>query len=297
MADVQSLQTVRLFSAMDEQELTDLSQHLDLVTFEPNTVIFKAGDEPDSMYMIKNGQVRISIRSFDGKEEAVLSTLESGSMFGEMGVLDRKPRSATATVVGKAQIYKLSTEDFHNFLAAHPHAALDVLSIMASRLRETDEIMARRVSRNVNTEIEQHMTYGDRLADSIASFGGSWTFIILFCFILAAWMTLNGLAIFKAIHFDEFPYMFLNLALSCIAALQAPVIMMSQNRASEKDRLHAELDFQVNLKSELALAQLNYKMDRLHEQEMQKLIGAQQEHILMLKEMLDIARNSNGQPK
>jgi uncharacterized membrane protein len=279
---------------MDEHELTDLSRQLSLVTYEPNSVVFKAGDEPDSMYLIKNGQVRITIRSFDGKEEAVLTTLDEGAMFGEMGVLDRKPRSAAATTVGQAEIYRLNTADFHDFLAAHPHAALDVLSIMASRLRETDEMMSRRVSRNVNVEIEQHLTFGDRIADSIATFGGSWTFIILFCCILVAWMTLNAIALLKPIHFDEFPFIFLNLVLSCVAALQAPVIMMSQNRASEKDRLHAELDFQVNLKSELALAQLNYKIDRLHEQEMQKLINAQQEHIQMLKEMLEVSRSRSA---
>src|SRR5215831_17390317 len=194
MTDTQSLQTVRLFSAMDEQELTDLSRKLSLITYEPNSVVFKAGDEPDSMYLIKDGQVRITIKSFDGKEEAVLTTLADGAMFGEMGVLDRKPRSAAATTVGQAEIYRLNTADFHDFLAVHPHAALDVLSIMASRLRETDEMMSRRVSRNVNVEIEQHLTFGDRIADSIASFGGSWTFIILFCCILVAWMTLNAIA-------------------------------------------------------------------------------------------------------
>ena len=284
MVDIESLRSVQLFSTMDDTELADLSSQMDLLELEPNRTVFSEGEIGDSMYMIKNGEVRITIKSIDGKDDVTLSKLEPGSFFGEMSVFDGKPRSATATAVEKTDLYRLSLEDFRAFLIRKPHAALDVMSILAARLRQTDEMMRHMVSRNVNEEIEETLTFGDRIADSIASFGGSWTFIIIFCSILVLWMASNIFLATRA--FDAFPFIFLNLVLSCVAALQAPVIMMSQNRASDKDRLHAELDYQVNLKNEISLVRLMNKMDKLHEQEVRELVVTQREQIDILKKLL-----------
>src|SRR5882724_6527381 len=226
MVDIESLRSVHLFSAMDDSELADVSSQMDLLELEPNHVIFKEGETGDSMYLIKEGAVRISIKSIDGKDDVTLSKLEPGSFFGEMAVFDGKPRSATAMTVEDTQLYRLSLEDFRNFLVRKPHAALDVMSILATRLRQTDELMRHMVSRNVNEEADEQMTFGDRIADSIATFGGSWTFIIIFCSILVTWMVSNVILATRDKAFDAFPFIFLNLVLSCVAALQAPVIMM-----------------------------------------------------------------------
>ena len=284
MVDIESLRSVQLFSAMDDAELTDVSSQMDLIELGPNHTIFSEGQTGDSMYMIKSGEVRISIKSIDGKDDVTLSKLEPGAFFGEMSVFDGKPRSATAMTTEQTQLYRLSLDDFREFLVRKPHAALDVLSILAGRLRQTDEMMRQMVSRNVNEEIDEQMTFGDRIADSIASFGGSWTFIIIFVSILITWMASNIFLATRA--FDAFPFIFLNLVLSCVAALQAPVIMMSQNRASDKDRLHAELDYQVNLKNEISLVNLMNKMDKLHEQEVHELVVTQREQIDILKKLL-----------
>jgi uncharacterized membrane protein len=153
-------------------------------------------------------------------------------------------------------------DDFVSFLLDRPTVAISMMSEMGKRLRATNELVQSLASKNVNEEIEERLTFGERLADKIAEFGGSWVFISTFMFLLFLWMGANTIQLWYK-PFDEFPFIFLNLMLSCLAALQAPVIMMSQNRAQKKDRLKAELDYQVNLKSELMIQQLHVKFDEL----------------------------------
>ncbi len=150
------------------------------------------------------------------------------------------------------------------FIDKHPHAAIDLLTVVGRRLRSTDELLRTHVSRNVNVEEQEHMTFGARVADKVAAFGGSWTFIIIFFTVMVVWVVLNSAALF-AHHFDPYPYILLNLFLSMIAAIQAPVIMMSQNRQSSKDRLKSDLDYEVNFKAELEVAQLHRKVDHIYE--------------------------------
>jgi uncharacterized membrane protein len=141
------------------------------------------------------------------------------------------------------------------------HAGLGPLS---ERERRIIARVARRVhtARNLNQEFEQNLTFGERLADKVAALGGSWSFIVGFCVFLALWAVLNGVVLVRT-AFDPYPFIFLNLLLSMLAALQAPVIMMSQNRQAAKDRLAAALDYEVNVKAESAIAELHDKMDRL----------------------------------
>jgi uncharacterized membrane protein len=144
------------------------------------------------------------------------------------------------------------------------HAAMDLLTVIGRRLRATDDLLRTRVSRNVNVEEAEMMTLGERVADRVAAFGGSWTFICIFAAVMLVWVTLNTAALFSN-HFDPYPFILLNLFLSMIAAIQAPVIMMSQNRQSAKDRLKADADYEVNLKAELEVAQLHRKLDNIYE--------------------------------
>jgi uncharacterized membrane protein len=150
------------------------------------------------------------------------------------------------------------------FIDKHPHAAMDLLTVVGRRLRATDELLRTQVSRNPNVEEEERLTFGQRIADKVASFGGSWTFIILFGVVLTIWVILNSTALLRN-HFDPYPYILLNLFLSMIASIQAPVIMMSQNRLSSKDRLKSDLDYEVNLKAELEVAHLHRKVDHIYE--------------------------------
>ncbi len=143
-----------------------------------------------------------------------------------------------------------------------------------------------RISRNTDSEFTEQMTFGQRVADKVASFGGSWTFILIFLTILITWVALNTFFLSQPKIFDPYPYILLNLFLSMIAALQAPVIMMSQNRHAEKDRIEATHDYEVNLKAELEILELHQKMDTLRDDQWQQLITLQNEQITILKELL-----------
>src|SRR3990172_560922 len=162
----------------------------------------------------------------------------------------------------KRRVQEMKRDDFVGFLLERPTVAISMMSEMGKRLRATNELVQSLASKNVNEEIEERLTFGERFSDKIAEFGGSWAFIILFMTLLFAWMIVNTVQMWFR-PFDDFPFIFLNLLLSCVAALQAPVIMMSQNRAQKKDRLKAELDYQVNLKSELMIQQLHVKFDEM----------------------------------
>jgi CRP/FNR family transcriptional regulator, cyclic AMP receptor protein len=211
--------------------------------------------------------------------EVTLAELKPGDFFGELAVLDRGERSSSATAMVDTHLHKLSSDAFQKFLIEHPDAAVDVICEIAQRMRQTNLLVSQRVSRNINREMEENLTIGQRIADRVASFGGSWTFIIIYCAALLIWMAINTFMLARYGHgedgaqFDPYPYILLNLMLSMTAALQAPIIMMSQNRAATKDRLAAEMDFKVNLKSELMLEELIRKQ-RVRDTQMDQLNSA-----------------------
>jgi uncharacterized membrane protein len=185
-------------------------------------------------------------------------------VIGELSFLDGGARTATALAREATQTLVMHRDRLLEFIDKHPHAAMDLLTAVGRRLRATDELLRTQVSRNPNLEEEERLTFGQRIADKVASFGGSWTFIIIFGVILAVWVIINSTALL-AKHFDPYPYILLNLFLSMIASVQAPVIMMSQNRLSSKDRLKSDLDYEVNLKAELEVAHLHRKVDHIYE--------------------------------
>ena len=259
--EAQSLARVPLFKRLEAHELEHLAEEIDQVNYKAGDTIFNEHDRGDALYILEEGNVRIWVYDEDVKE-VTLAQLKPGDFFGELAVLDRGERSSSATAVTDIHLHRLSSDDFQKFLTDHPDAAIDVICEIAQRMRQTNLLVSQRASRNINVEMEAKSTIGQRIADRVASFGGSWTFIIIYVSFLVSWMAFNT---FVLVHygtgpegkqFDAYPYILLNLMLSMTAALQAPIIMMSQNRAAEKDRLAAEQDFKVNLKSELMLEEL-----------------------------------------
>ena len=259
--EAQSLARVPLFKRLGPQELEKLAEEIDQVNFKNGELIFNEHDRGDSLYVVERGSVRIWVIDED-VNEVTLAELKPGDFFGEMAVLDRGERSSSASAIGDTHLHRLSSDDFQQFLIEHPDAAIDVICEIAARMRQTNLLVSQRASRNINVEMEQKSTIGQRIADRVASFGGSWTFIIIYLSFLIAWMAFNTFVLIhygkgeNGAQFDPYPYILLNLMLSMTAALQAPIIMMSQNRAAEKDRLAAEQDFKVNLKSELMLEEM-----------------------------------------
>ena len=273
--EAQSLARVPLFKRLDPHELEKLAEEIDQVDYKAGETIFNEHDHGDALYVVEEGSVRIWVTDED-LNEVTLAELQPGQFFGELAVLDRGERSSSATAITDTHLHRLSSDDFQKFLIEHADCAIDVICEIGARMRQTNLLVSQRVSRNINREMEEKATIGQRIADKVASFGGSWTFIIIYLSFLIAWMAFNT---FVLIHygrgeggaqFDPYPYILLNLMLSMTAALQAPIIMMSQNRAAEKDRLAAEQDFKVNLKSELMLEELIRKQ-RYRDAQMEQL--------------------------
>jgi CRP/FNR family transcriptional regulator, cyclic AMP receptor protein len=254
---------VPIFGLLDDEEREALAQMMDCRDFKEGEVIFHYGDTGGEIFILRNGSVELFIESTEG-QKIVISENEKGDVIGELSFLDGGSRTATAMAREATQMLVMHRERLLDFIDKHPHAAMDLLTAVGRRLRATDELLRTQVSRNPNLEEEERLTFGQRVADKVASFGGSWTFIIIFGIILAVWVVINSTALF-AKHFDPYPYILLNLFLSMIASVQAPVIMMSQNRLSSKDRLKSDLDYEVNLKAELEVAHLHRKVDHIYE--------------------------------
>src|SRR5437016_3069553 len=258
---VDTLRHVPLFESLDNKAAEELCHLLESLECKAGATLFRAGDQGDAMYLIERGKVRICVRTTDG-HEVTLTELQYGDFFGEMALLDGQRRSADAIVAQDARLAVLSREHFLSFMRSNPNVALEMLTALANRLRRTDELLRHTATRNVNVEEAAQLTLADRAADVIAEFGGSWKFIFTAIGFLVVWVAMNTVLLSQK-PFDKYPFILLNLVLNMIFALQAPIIMMSQNRQAEKDRLRANLDYQVNLKNELLLSDIIRRLDEI----------------------------------
>ena len=263
MAEIE-LREVPLFSEMDEQEVAGIRAIMDEMKFKAGQVIIREGELGNLFYVITEGNVEITVRDAGG-EDLVLHKAGPGDFFGELSMLTNEPRSARVRAMDDLTTLALERDDFFEFLRTHTHAAIDVMVELGGRLRENDRIFRSMVSRNVNEIEDEQMTLGQRVADKVADTIGSWPFIIVQTTILTIWITLNVIASINhwGWAWDVYPFILLNLALSFQAAYSGPVIMMSQNRQSLKDRLAAEVDHDVNTKAELEINNLMRRMDEL----------------------------------
>jgi CRP/FNR family cyclic AMP-dependent transcriptional regulator len=261
--DVSLLSDVTIFRLLDDTERRTLAALFEERSCNAGETLFHRGEPGDELFLVKEGRVNVFVTSDIG-DRITLANAMPGDVFGEISLLDGGPRTASAAAVDPTTVLTLDRDKLLELVQRHPHVALDLLSVMGQRLRATDELLRAGGTRNLNEEEDEKMTFGEHIADRVATFGGSWTFIIIFGSILLGWIVLNSIALLKK-PFDPFPYILLNLFLSMTAAVQAPVIMMSQNRQSIKDRMRADLDYQVNLRSELEVAELHRKLDHLTE--------------------------------
>jgi CRP/FNR family cyclic AMP-dependent transcriptional regulator len=259
--DVDKLRGVPLFASLESQAAARLCEFLSIKDYEAATTVFRNREVGDAMYLIDVGKVRISITDADGKM-VTLAELGPGDFFGEMSMLDGHGRSADATVIEDARLAKLTRQDFLSFIVSDPRIAIEMLTALTRRLRRTDDLLRHRISRNLNEEEAARMTFADRAADALAEFGGSWKFIVAAIVIFNCWVIFNSWLLINN-GFDPYPYILLSLVLNMITALQAPIIMMSQNRQAQKDRLRANLDYQLNLKNELLLGEILHRVDDL----------------------------------
>jgi uncharacterized membrane protein len=260
MVPAQLIQSLPLFTGVPADSLKALVEDSSARDYAEGELVFRQGDIPRYLYVVERGAVDIVLPALG--DDIIVATFEEGSFFGELAVFDHQPRNATARAKDGTRLIAVPLDAVAHLLEHHPAATLHFMRVIIGRLRSADELLARVKIRNVNDLADAEMTLGERVADTVARFGGSWTFIISFGVFLLAWMLVNSTLLLRQPP-DPFPYIFLNLILSCLAALQAPVIMMSQNRQASKDRLQADEDYQVNIKAEFAIQQLHRKIDEL----------------------------------
>jgi uncharacterized membrane protein len=259
------LRQTAAFQLLDNDELAELTAHVDERSFAAGQVIFEAGEPGGAMHVVLSGRAEVFLLDED-RRRVVLNELGPGEIFGELSLFDGDPRSASVRAVEPTRTFLIDRADLERLFARKPRAALDILTVMSRRLRRTDLLLSQRVARNPNEVLEQKATNGERVADAVARFGGSWSFMFAFATFLLVWVVANSLLLFgRPQPFDPYPFILLNLFLSMLAAIQAPVIMMSQNRQDAKDRVRSELDYQVNLKAELEIMELHEKFDRLEQ--------------------------------
>ncbi len=259
MADAYLIDAVPLFSNLPPAHLAMLKDAAVRRLYRAGETIFRHGEPPESLYVVEQGVVDIVLPG--QAEEIIVASFEAGSFFGELAVFDSEPRTATARAAEDTSLICIPLRAVADLLEGHPSAARHFISVVIHRLRGADQLLSRLQIKNVNDLADERMTFGERVADMVARFGGSWPFITSFFVFLLLWAGVNSLLLARPP--DPYPYIFLNLLLSCLAALQAPVIMMSQNRQAAKDRLQADQDFRVNVKAEFAIQQLHRKIDEL----------------------------------
>jgi CRP/FNR family transcriptional regulator, cyclic AMP receptor protein len=260
--DPSVFEDIPIFSLLDADERAVLAEQVSMRRFEARQRIFRAGEPGEKAYVLLSGKFDVIVIDEDN-QEVVIDRPEVGEIFGLSSMLSTAPHQATALALTETATIEIERTDIAALLQRKPMAGLDMLTMVGRQFRAAQGLVRARAARNPNEVIADRLTVGDRLSDGVARFGGSWSFIIAFGVVLAAWTATN-----IALHqnaWDPYPFILLNLFLSMLAAVQAPIIMMSQNRQDAKDRLRSELDFAVNRKAETEITQLAAKLNRLED--------------------------------
>jgi CRP/FNR family transcriptional regulator, cyclic AMP receptor protein len=254
------LKDVPLFSLLDSDETDVLAQQVEVKKFAPRQRIYKIGDPGTHAYVVVSGTVRVTTID-DDQMEVVVDEPTCGEFFGFASMLEQTPHQTSAVSVDEAVCIEVDRRDITTLIERKPHAGMDMLTVLGRQFHASQHLVRLRANRNANDMIEQEMTPGERIADAVAAFGGSWTFILSFLTVLVIYASIN--IFLKKAAWDPYPFILLNLFLSMLAAIQAPIIMMSQNRQDTKDRIRGELDFDVNRRAESEIQGVANKLNTL----------------------------------
>jgi CRP/FNR family transcriptional regulator, cyclic AMP receptor protein len=259
----ETLREVPLFALFDDEEMAVLANQVEIKKFAPRQRIYKIGDAGGRAYVMISGQVRLTTVDED-QQEVVVDEPGKGEFFGFASMLDETPHQTSAVAVEEAECLEVDRNDISVLLQTKPLAGMDMLTTLGRHYHGSQQLVRLRASRNANEVIEKEATFPEHVADAVAHFGGSWKFIIMFAAVLVVYAALNSVLGRRA--WDPYPFILLNLFLSMLAAVQAPVIMMSQNRQDTKDRVRSELDFEVNRRAESEIQSLSRKLNLLGDQ-------------------------------
>jgi len=254
----EELKHVPLFELFDDEELAVLAAQVEIRRFAPRQRIFRIGEPGSKAYILMSGSVQVTTVDED-QQEVLVDEPAHGGFFGFASMLDETPHTTNAMAMVETECLELDRHDITELVKRKPLAGLDMLTVLGRQFHASQRLIQLRAQRNANEIIEEEATIGDHVADVVARFGGSWRFIISFLVVLVVYTSIN---IFARGHtWDPYPFILLNLFLSMLAAIQAPVIMMSQNRQDTKDRLRSELDFDVNRRAESEIQALSRKLN------------------------------------
>ena len=256
----EALKQVPLFALLDDDEAAVLAGQVELRRFVPRQRVYKIGDPGDRAYILVSGAVQVTTVDED-HQEVIVDQPAAGEFFGFASMLEQTPHQTNALATEDTVAIEVDRNDILILLQRKPHAGMDMLTVLGRQFHASQQLVRLRASRNPNVLIEEKTTFGERIADAVAGFGGSWAFIIMFAAAIIIYSGIN--IVLRNRAWDPYPFILLNLFLSMLAAIQAPVIMMSQNRQDTKDRLRGELDFDVNRRAESEIQGLARKMNLL----------------------------------
>jgi uncharacterized membrane protein len=253
-----------MFELLNEDDRQALAEVVDELMVTAGHTLFQAGDPGDSLFIVREGAIELFIKDTAG-QRIVLTVAESGDMFGELAMLDSGPRTATALALTDCEVLVLDRDDLVMLFRRKPEAALHMLASLSGLTRKADELLRTRVSRNANEEMEVHSTPLQKVADWIAWFSGSMPFLLINGGWFAIWIVINTLVLSREEAFDPYPFGLLTMIVSLEAIFLSCFVLVSQNRQAEKDRVRADIEYEVNIKAELEIAHLHEKTDRLYE--------------------------------
>jgi CRP/FNR family transcriptional regulator, cyclic AMP receptor protein len=266
---VEMLAGIEFFEMLEEDDRIALAEVIDYEKLDAEQVLFQTGEPGDALYIVRSGEIELYIKDTAG-QKIVLNVVRPGEMFGELSLLDSGPRSATATALTETELLVLDRDDLLLLFQKKPDAALHMLAAMSSMTRKADQLLRTRVSRNVNEEVQANFTLIERIADWIAWFSGSMPFLLINLIWFISWISLNTLILPQnpdgTRGFDPFPFGLLTMIVSLEAIFLSCFVLISQNRQAEKDRVRADIEYEVNIKAELEVAHLHEKTDRMYEQ-------------------------------
>ncbi len=267
--DAAVLAQLELFEHLQEEDRERLAAVIEDVELSAGTVLFRAGEPGDSLFIVRSGEIELYIKDTAG-QKIVLTVAREGEMFGELALLDRGARTATAVALADSRLLVLDRDDLLLLFQRTPAAALRLLAAMSQMTRRADELLRTRVSRNVNEEAQEQLTSLQRIADWIAWFSGSMPFLILNMLWFIVWIIINTFPVGLE-RFDPYPFGLLTMIVSLEAIFLSCFVLISQNRQAEKDRIRSDIEYDVNIKAELEIAHLHEKVDHLYEQTLERL--------------------------
>jgi CRP/FNR family cyclic AMP-dependent transcriptional regulator len=273
-AEATLLSEVPLFERLSEEERALLAAELDEVTFKPGEKVFNRGDPGGAIFIVSSGEVQIYVEDTTG-EKIVFETAKRGDFFGELSLFDGEPRSANALAIAETRALRVDRNDLSLLFKTHPHAAIDVLAVMGRRLREADHMLRNRPVRSANQAIEEKQTPVQKVADAMAAFAGRFSFLVLHAVWFLIWIMINmGLTPIQP--FDPYPFGLLTMVVSLEAIFLSCMVMISQNRQGEKDRIRADVEYEANIRAGLEVTQLHVKVDHFYDQLMARLATLEQ---------------------